>query len=136
MPLHRARENSTHPRGKADLGRLVSRRGFLVLYEHKLADVVAFRSAMGGVRIVCGEHDQRVYTVSPNVQRNFRNGCHAMVILVPDEYVRATVRRRLCRDFPRSIWTRVGIVTHEICQQQLARPVHSESIITRKEQIT
>lgn len=136
MHLHRARENSTHPRGKADLGRLLSRCGFLVLYEHKLADVVAFRPAQGGVRIVCGEHDQRVYTVSPNVQRNFRNGCHAMVVLVPDESVRAAVRRRLCRDFRRGIWNRVGIITHEICQQQLARPVHSQSKITRKEQIT
>lgn len=120
MPLHRAHESSAHARGKEDLGRLLSRRNFLVLYEHKYSDVVAFRPSANGIWIVCGEHDQRVYTAPANVRRGFRNGCHSMVILVPDEVVRAAVRRRLQWEFPRSIYTRIGILTYESCHRQLA----------------
>jgi len=120
MNIYRARESSKHPEGKQDLGRLLSRRRFLVLYEHKLADLVAFRAAAVALRILCGEHDLTRRNMRRNVARNFANGCTAMIILVPNEPARAAARRLLQREFPRSIWTRIGILTHAACRNRLA----------------
>lgn len=120
MNIHRAHENPLHPEGKGDLGRLLSRRQFLVLYEHKLADVVAFRAVQGSLRVLCGEHELTRRNMRRNVQRNFANGCAAMVMLVPDESACAAARRLLRREFPRSVWTRIGILTHASCRRALA----------------
>jgi hypothetical protein len=128
MPLTHAKESLPHIRGKQDLGRLLSRREFLVLYEHMLADVVAFRRAKQGLHIVCGQHDRRTHTVRRNVQRDFANGCHAMVILVPNKSARAAARRLLRREFPRSVWTRVGIITYATCSALLAREVPAAAV--------
>ena len=124
MNIHRAHESSQHPEGKGDLGRLLSRRQFLVLYEHKLADVVAFRAVQGSMRVLCGEHELTRRNMRRNVERNFANGCAAMVMLVPDESARAAARRLLRREFPRSVWTRIGILTHDSCRRALAGTNH------------
>jgi len=122
MPINRGRERQLHLAGKRMLGLLLSSRKFLALFEHKLADVVAFRLGRGGGRrIVCGEHELTNRNVRRNVQRNFFNGCSAMVILVPEERARTAIRRLLRREFPRHIWTRVGILTHDTCCRQMAK---------------
>ena len=120
MSIYRAHESSQHPEGKRNLGRLLARRQFLILYEHKLADVVAFRAGNGTLRVLCGEHDLTHRNMRRNVERNFANGCAAMIMLVPNESARAAARRLLRREFPRAIWTRIGILTHDACRRQLA----------------
>jgi hypothetical protein len=120
MNIYRAHESSQHPEGKWNLGRLLSHRRFLVLYEHMLADVVAFRASEGVLRVVCAEHELTRRNMRRNVERNFANGCAAMVMLVPDESARAAARRLLRREFSRSVWIRIGILTHDICQRVLA----------------
>lgn len=122
----RGRESHLHRAGKVALGLLVAARGFLVLFEVMLADLLVFRRSGNSVRCVCGQHDLRVHTVRPNVRRDFDNGCASCIILVPDDGARAAVRRRLRQDFPRVVWTRVGILTHaECCRQLLKQPVHT-----------
>ena len=119
MNFYRAHESPQHPEGKQDLGWLLSRRRFLILYEHMLADLVAFRPSKGKMRVLCGEHQLTRRNMRRNVERNFANGCDAMVMLVPDESARAAARRFLCRNFPRSVWTRIGILTHDTCRRCL-----------------
>jgi len=122
MPINHGRESPEHCEGKRALGCLLSHRKFFVLFEHRLADVVAFRQTHGRRRIICGEHELTNRNVRRNVQRDFANGCNAIVILVPNESARASVRRLLRREFPRHIWTCVGIVTHDACRRQVGAP--------------
>ena len=120
MSIYRAHESSQHPKGKWELGQLLSLRQFLVLYEHMLSDVVAFRVVCAILRVVCGEHDLTRRNLRRNVERNFANGCTAMIILVPDASAQAAARRLLRREFPRGVWTRIGILTHDNCRRKLA----------------
>jgi hypothetical protein len=115
------RESMLHRAGKVALGLLFAIRGFLVLFEVMLTDVLGFRRSGNAVRCVCGEHDLRTHTIAPNVRRDFANGCASCVILVPDEASRMAARQRLHRDFPRSVWTRIGILTHAECCRQLSK---------------
>jgi hypothetical protein len=120
MRIRRAHESPQHPQGKRALGQLLARREFLVLFEHQLADLVAFRIKDGKLRVLCGEHELTRRNLCRNVRRNFANGCHGMILLVPtgaDEAARGLLRR----EFARSIWARIGIITHEKCQHLLAQ---------------
>lgn len=122
----RGRESRLHRAGKVALGLLLATHGFLVLFEVMLADLLAFCPSGNVVRCVCGQHDLRIHTVRPNVRRDFANGCASCIILVPDDAARAAVRRRLRQDFPRVVWTRVGILTHaDCCRQLLKQPDHT-----------
>lgn len=121
MPTNRGHESALHRSGKQALARLLASRGFLVLCEHQLADMVAFRPAHGRIRIVCGEHDTRVKTVRRNVCRDFARRCDGLVILVPDERSRQAVRRLLRREFSREIQCRIGVLTYAVCGRQLER---------------
>lgn len=123
------RENKPpkHRVGKRTLAAVLTRREFQVLYEHHFSDVVGYRLRHGQLRIICGEHDLHPRTVLPNVNRNFRNGADGMVILAPDERMRAAFRRKLKRYLPRSIWTRVGIITLATCSAILAREASGSS---------
>ena len=121
MAIKRGRESALHRAGKLALGRLLASRGFLVLFEHLLADVVAFRRAHSGLRTVCGEHDTTIRNVRSNVRRDFANGCRSLVILVSNESARAAVRRLLRREFPRDIQTRIGVITYDACYRQLGK---------------
>lgn len=130
MNIHRAHESIRHADGKIELGRLLTERRFYVLYEHKLADVVAFRPAAGRMRILCAEHELTRRNVCRNVRRNFGNGCTAMLMLVPDEAARVATRRFLQFVFPRRLWSRIGILTHAGCRQQLAKLAQDSETIT------
>ena len=122
----RGHESLLHRAGKVALGLLLATRGFLVLFEVMLADLLAFRRSRNAVRCVCGQHDRRTHTVSPNVRRDFANGCASCILLVPDDAARAAVRRKLHQEFPRVVWSRVGILTHaECCRQLLKQPDHT-----------
>lgn len=121
MPINHARESALHRDGKLALGRLLSIRGFLILFEHLLADLVAVRRGIDGLRILCGEHDTTIRNVGNNVRRDFARGCNSLVILVPDESARAAVRRLLRRDFSRHIQTRIGVLTYDTCRRQLEK---------------
>lgn len=117
----RGRESALHRAGKLGLGRLLASRGFLVLFEHLLADMVAFRCAHSELRIVCGEHDTTLRNVRNNVHRDFAKGCSALVILVPDASSRAAVRRLLRREFSHDIQCRIGVITYDACYRQLGK---------------
>lgn len=120
MRIRRAHESPQHPRGKLALGQLLARREFLVLFEHHLADLVAFRIRSDKLRILCGEYELTRRNLCRNVRRNFANGCHGMVLLVPSESG-AAARCLLRREFARCVWTRIGIITYENCQRLLQR---------------
>ncbi len=119
MPIRHARESSMHREGKQLLGLLLSSRQYHVLFEHRLSDVVAFKRSANQIRVVCGEHELTNRNVHRNVRRNIGNRCDAIVILVPSNHARASVRRLLQRTFPREVWNRIGIVTHEACCRRL-----------------
>lgn len=121
MPIKRGCESALHRAGKLALGRLLATRGFLVLLEHRLADVVAFRFAQGLRRIVCGEHDTTLRRIRSNVRRDFARGTNALVILVPNDAVRAAVRRLLRREFSRDLQSRIGVITYDTCSRQLGQ---------------
>lgn len=101
--------------GKKNLAALFTRRGFKTLFEHRFADVLAYRVKDRKLRIVAGESDTEIKTSVPNVLRDIRNGADAIVIHTPSEALRAAIRRKLKRDLPRAIWTRVGIITKAGC---------------------
>ena len=121
MAIKRGRESALHRAGKLALGRLLTTRGFLVLFEHLLADLVAFRRAHSELRIVCGEHETTLRNVRNNVRRDFAKGCSALVILVPDASSRAAVRRLLRREFSHDIQSRIGVITYDACYRQLGK---------------
>ncbi|MCX6896632.1 MAG: hypothetical protein NTZ16_14300 [Verrucomicrobia bacterium] len=130
MNIHRAHESIRHADGKIELGWLLTQHRFYVLYEHKLADVVAFRATGRRMRILCGEHELTRRNVCRNVRRNFGNGCTAMIMLVPDEPARVATRRFLQFVFPRRLWSRISILTHAGCRQQLVKLAHDSETIT------
>jgi hypothetical protein len=119
--MNRGNEKPNHLAGKRDLSALFVLRHFLVLFEHHLSDVVAYRWWHGRLHIICGENDLSPRTVVPNVVRDFRNGADGVLILAPDERLRAAFRRKLKRHFARSVWNRVGIITQANCSALLSR---------------
>jgi hypothetical protein len=119
--IRKTQKPNTHKAGIDLLEAVVTRRRFHTIREHHHCDLVAHRLSGGRVWTVCGENDQFPATVLPNARRDFRDGCNAMVILAPDARRRATYRRMLKRHLPRSIWTRIGIVTCVTCAALIAR---------------
>ena len=119
--INRASEKKLHLQGKLALALLFSSRRFMVLFERRLADLVAFRRTSTGMRVVCGEHDTTVRTVARNVRRDFANGCNSLVILVQQETQRAAIRRLISREFSDRIQHRTGIITYEDCDRQLKK---------------
>ena len=121
MGIKRGRESARHRTGKLALGRLLASRGFLVLFEHLLADLVAFRRVHRELRIVCGEHETTLRNVRNNVRRDFAKGCSALVILVPEASSRAAVRRLLRREFSPNVQSRIGVITYDACYRRLGK---------------
>jgi uncharacterized membrane protein YccC len=107
---------------------LFALRQFRSIRNHHHADVVANRLCNRYLRILCGEHDQEVRTVLPNVIRNLRNGADAVVILAPDERRRSAYRRKLKRCLERSAWTRVGIITYATADALIARDLPTSAV--------
>jgi hypothetical protein len=119
--MHRAGESPNHLQGKILLARLFDLLGYLSFFERWLSDVVAQKLVNGRLRRICAEYERSMRNVIRNLTRNFTAGCDAMVTLVPDEKLRAAMRRKLKRELPRDQWTKVGIVTMSELQRVVAR---------------
>jgi hypothetical protein len=125
--MNRGNETPEHLIGKRNLGAVFTRRQFRILYEHQRSDVFAYRLRDGKLRKISGQHDLTPRTVLQNVSRDFRNGADGILILAPNDRLRAAFRRKLKRYFDRSVWTRVGIITYATCSALLARESSSTS---------
>jgi hypothetical protein len=131
--MGRGNETTDHLNGKSALAVLWEQRGHQCLFEEGLSDVVAIRVAGGKKRIICNEYERSTRNLARNVWRDFFRGCDALLILVPDEKLQAAARRKLNRDFPRSIWTKVSIVTASTVKRLLTKSGRSQEPIRKGE---
>jgi hypothetical protein len=120
--MHRGNESTEHQDMKRVIGKLLVLLGWLVVFEEKLCDVVAWRiCANGRVRILGIEAERSSRNAIRNVTKDFSRRCDALLIVAVDEKMRRQIRRLLKRRLPRSVWTRVGIITYATCSALLAR---------------
>lgn len=82
-PINRARQSDQHLALKEKVGAALTRRGFEVLYEHNLADVVAYHLDRGIVIVVEVELSAR--NLASNLTRNLASGFRHIFIVAPGE---------------------------------------------------
>lgn len=107
--MKRGHETLNHVRGKALLAELLKSQGYWILVEHKCSDVVAVKNIQGRLRMVCAEHELSPRNTISNIQRNFRQGCDAIIILVASEKLRLAIRNKLRR---MNLGKKVAVVLH------------------------
>lgn len=109
--MRKSNQTEDHRQGKRLLKQLFRLMGLHTKLEHHHCDVIGWLLRGGSVRLLSGEVERTPRNAARNTLRNFDAGCRSQVSLVPDERMRVMVRRRLIRALPRSMWTRVGILT-------------------------
>jgi len=103
-------ETPDHIVGKQRLAAFWHARRYRCLFEECRADVVALRVANGRVRIVASEYERTSKNLVRNVCRNLAGGCGAVLVAVPNETLQSAIRRKLQRELPRQLWTKVSVV--------------------------
>lgn len=94
------------------IDRLFTLLGWFVCFERKLTDLLAWRLLSNGRIDSLGiEAERSTRNLIPNLSRDFSNGCHRVLVVTPDERLRVAVRRKLQRELPREMWTKVSVVT-------------------------
>ena len=106
-------ETPDHIAGKRLLADFWQARGYRSMYEEGRADVVAFRIRDGRGRIVASEYERTSKNLVRNVRRDLAGGCCAVLVAVPNAKIQSAIRRKLQREFPRHIWTKVSVVLLE-----------------------
>jgi len=120
--VKRGRESSEHRLMKRLIARVFTLLGWLVLFEKSYSDVIAFKCTnVTGLRLVCAEAENTLRNVIRNANRNFANGCDAVLILVPNDDLLAAVRRKVNKDLSRTQWSKVGITTLRQIEQAIQR---------------
>ena len=79
----RGNETSCHFDMKERVSRILKSEGFVVLTEHKGADVVAYELEEG--KAICLEMERSFKNLKRNWKRNSANGCEAHIVVAPDE---------------------------------------------------
>ena len=82
-PIRRARQSDLHLALKEQVGKELEQRGFEVLYEHNLVDVVGFHLGEGW--IVAVEVELTARNLPANLIRNLRTGFSHILIVAPTE---------------------------------------------------
>lgn len=97
---------------KKIIARLFLLLGWLVLFEEKLADLVVWKlGAARRMRILAIEAERTNVHADFNVTKDLSRGCDSVLSVVLSERQRVALRRKLQRELPREIWTKVGIIT-------------------------
>jgi hypothetical protein len=89
-----------------------------VFIEKQLCDVVALKVQGGRRRLLGVEVERSRRNVVRNIRRDLSGGCEIVVVVVPDERLRAKVRRLVSRH---GLGSRVGITTIAHIERAIGR---------------
>ncbi len=107
MNVNRGRETVQHRQLKRRVSDAFLESGWYVAPEHLGADLVVFYPRSGLVMAVEIERSPRHVLV--NLQRDLQRGCHLVLIIVPNERMKAKVERRT-ECCPESIQREIRII--------------------------
>jgi len=121
MQLNRGHEKMEHRAMKQLIAKLFTLLDFLVFFEERECDVVAWKcQANGHVRLVGIEAERSTRNLIRNVTRDLARGCCIVLIVVPVDALRTAARRQVQQYLP-DFGTKVGITTASAIEQVIAR---------------
>lgn len=108
--MNRGHETSHHRYMKRVIGDYYLSRGWMVYFEEKNCDVVAWKYRPNGhIWLVGIEAERTTRNCIRNTSRDLAQGVDTVLIVVPDEKLQAAVRRLLSRNTPAEWRGKVGV---------------------------
>lgn len=128
MNQNRGHETDEHRHMKLVIATLFTLLGYMVLFEEKLTDVVAWKVGGNRTRLLAIEAERSRRNVLRNVRRDLNGGCQSVLLVATGDPLAAAIRRCLNRGLEPHELKRVGVTTISRIEQAIHKIQNHENI--------